>query len=89
MKWYEKFKVGQKVRVVRKTKTWEFPDGGGCDWNSDYMNQTIGKIYRIVEVNKKVGYRLETYFEIGSDYFYPVDSLAGVKGEQLLFSFME
>ena len=87
MNWYEKFKVGQKVRVVKKVNHWD-----GADWVTE-MNQTMGKVYKIVQINKGVGYRLSTQIRVDFsrtlwDYYYPVESLACVKGEQLLFSFM-
>lgn len=90
MKWYEKFKVGQKVRVVRKVDSWNY--GGRTDWVEN-MNQTIGKTYKIAEIDKYIGYRLCTQLKTGFssfyNYWYPLKSLACVKGEQLLFSFME
>ena len=95
MQWYEKFKVGQQVKVVKRVGCWVFPrpHGGGCNWTSD-MDETVGKVYKIVEIDKFVGYRLDTqisdiYYPDDAekyDYYYPVESLAGVGG-QLVFSF--
>jgi len=82
MKWHEKFKVGQKVKVIRKIKYWN-----GVSWNSGQMDNTIGKVYTIVQVDEKYGYQLQTHNIYG--YWYPLESLSYVKGEQLLFSFME
>lgn len=99
MKWYEKFKVGQEVKVVKKIASWTFVNGGGTSWTSPEMDKTIGKTYKIKTVKKTVGYQLLTEKdfpyehddmggEIGFNYWYPVESLACVKGEQLLFNFM-
>jgi len=94
MKWYEKFKVGQKVKVVRKIVEWTFPNGSGCSWFSEDMDGTIGKLYKIIEVSKNIGYRLHIQIPFNGvgesyDYWYPVESLAGIKGEQLTFAFMQ
>lgn len=87
MWWYEKFKVGQKVKVVKKVATWRYGSNYGISWNNFLMDKTIGKVYKISEINKDVGYRLRTSVIDGSDYYYPVESLAYVKGEQLVFDF--
>ena len=91
MKWYEKFKVGQKVRIIKKVSTWILPGGGGTKWSSRYMDGTIGKVYEIRRIDRGIGYQLGTGIEGGMNYWYPVESLAPerVKGEQLLFSFMK
>ena len=92
MQWYEKFKVGQQVKVVKKIVMWKFDDGGrGCSWTVN-MDETVGKVYEIIVIDKDVGYQLNTqlsdrYNDYKYDYYYPVESLAGVGG-QLLFSFM-
>ena len=96
MKWYEKFKVGQEVRVVRKTAKWRFDNWEGCglsgrgaEWTGD-MDKTIGKVYEIIEINTDVGYKLatmkDTHYEY--NYFYPIESLACIVGRQLEFAFM-
>ena len=94
MKWYEKFKVGQKVKVVRKVDVWSFNERGGASWVSG-MDNTIGKLYEIVQINKDVGYQLltdetagDTFYYYPMNYWYPLESLGHIKGEQLLFSFM-
>ena len=92
MEWYEKFKVGQKVRVVKKVLVWKLPDGGGTGWNPHYMDKTIGNVYEIREIRKRTGYQLGTgEGGLPMNYWYPVESLVleRVKGEQLLFSFMK
>ena len=88
MKWYEKFKVGQKVKVVKKVNHWD-----GADWVEN-MNQTVGKIYKVAKIDKSAGYRLSTQIPVAFsatlwDYCYPIESLSCVKGEQLLFNFMK
>lgn len=90
MKWFEKFKVGQKVKVIRKATHWIY-GGTSVSWNSEAMDKTIGKIYKIDFIDKSAGYRLSTGVELGFDYYYPVESLASVKvkGKQLLFNFMK
>lgn len=88
MKWYEKFKVGQNVRVVKKVMNWHFDKytggsrGRGADWVYG-MDKTIGKVYRIVRIDADVGYRLETDKVPPSkyNYWYPVESLQGLVGE--------
>jgi len=89
MAWFDKFKVGQEVKVVRKIDSWRAYGGLGVSWNSD-MDKTIGKAYKIVYIDKHCGYQLQTekdtYHEY--NYWYPVESLAYVKGKQLLFNFM-
>lgn len=89
MKWYEKFRVGQKVRVVKKVAAWKLP-GGGTTWNSRFMDRSVGRVYKIVEIHKGTGYRLETRKELNYAFWYPVESLEeiNVKGKQLLFNFM-
>ena len=93
MNWYEKFKVGQEVRVVKEVPHWEFPNGGGCSWNNEInkMHKTVGKVYKIIDIDKFTGYQLDTGNELGMDYWYPVDSLDSVSvvGRQLLFEFYE
>ena len=90
MKWYEKFKVGQKVRVIKKVLVWRLPGGGGSGWNSCYMDKTIGNVYEIRKIDKHTGYQLWPEGKAGMGYWYPVESLAPerVKGQQLLFNFM-
>lgn len=96
MKWYEKFRVGQEVRVIKKVITWHFENfighgmaGRGASWVYD-MDKTIGKVLEIVEIDKDVGYRLDTIKEFGYNYWYPVEALqeSVLVGEQLLFGFM-
>lgn len=95
MEWYEEFKIGQEVRVVKKVECWKYC-GGSTDWNSQFMDGTLGKVYKIIEIEETAGYKLHTqiptpYDRYLYDYYYPVESLTcvNVKGQQLLFSFME
>jgi len=88
VEWYNKFKVGQRVKVVKKVSSWRYGGGFRVGWNTD-MNKTIGKIYKIKSIDKNVGYELrtkkDTYHK--HNYWYPVESLVCI-GEQLLFNFM-
>ena len=78
------FKVGDKVKVVKRAEnkllSWVYS-----------MNQTIGNTYIIMSIgsygNVKGTYKIQT--ETGIWYYLP-ESLkkVSVKGEQLLFSFM-
>jgi len=89
MNWYEKYKVGQKVKVVKKVESWGYPDYQyGATW-ACAMNETIGNVYEIVKIDKKIGIQLSTNFRLLTSYWYPVESLADakVKGEQLYFDY--
>ena len=99
MKWYDKFKVGQEVRVVEAITSWRFDNwngdgytGRGAVWTPD-MDKTIGKVFTIIFIDSDIGYKLETrkdtYYKY--NYWYPAESLEeiNVKGRQLLFDFME
>lgn len=100
MRWYDKFKVGQRVKVVKKIGSWRFAgfcNGNGftdrgATWVWD-MDKTIGGVFEIVKIDSNVGYRLGTKESVGYDYnyWYPVESLEAenVKGQQLLFNFMK
>ena len=94
MEWFKKFKIGQEVRVVKKIAKWGY-EGMGASWNDWGMNKTIGKVYKIIEIEKSTGYRLHTKLPVGYaddlwDFWYPMESLeaVNVKGRQLLFEFM-
>lgn len=90
MKWYEKFKVGEKVRVVKKVPEWKY--GQLVQWNLEgEMDKTIGNVYKIVQINRGLGYQLLTQYDTyhKQDYWYPVESLGTLVGVQLLFNFME
>ena len=95
MKWYEKFKVGQEVKVVKKVARWSY-GGGSTSWAYN-MDFTMGKVYKIIEVDNRAGYRLHTQLKSNTfpgdnylyDFYYPVESLACVGEEQLVFDFME
>ncbi len=96
MEWYEKFRVGQEVKVVKCVQEWNY--GMLTYWNNKYMDGTVGKIYTIQEIRKNTGFNLNTRisFERNGqnsfwDYFYPAESLESVKvkGQQLMFSFMK
>jgi len=88
MQWYEKFSIGQEVRVVRKVDDWSY--GYGASW-VDGMNQTINKVYKIIQIRTNVGFQLNTGDNDKwiPDYWYPAEALADVKGQQLLFNFMD
>lgn len=90
MKWYEKFKVGQKVKVIRKVVSWEI-DGCTRRWNTaGDMNITIGKVYEIKQIQNGVGFQLRTEKDVGykCNYWYPIEALQGLAGTQLEFAFM-
>ena len=95
MEWFDKFKVGQRVRVVRKISFWRFEDfnngmkGRGANWAYE-MDGTIGKALEIVYIDTDIGYRLGTEKVTPSqyNYWYPVESLRAIVGEQLVFDFM-
>ena len=59
MKWCEKFRVGQKVKVVKKITSWQFENydsyrGRGADWADD-RDKTIGKVVRVVRIDSDIG----------------------------------
>lgn len=89
MKWYEKFRAGQKVRVVKRVLYWRVCGGGTVSWNPD-MDRTIGKSYQIKHIDEYGGYELYTEKDTKykCNYYYPVESLACIVGTQLEFSFM-
>ncbi len=95
MEWYNKFKVGQKVRVVRGVSNWVY-SMEQTNWNNKYMDRTIGQVYEIKEISRERGYKLHTQIPVDwcdklYNYWYPAESLESpIKvGEQLLFSFMD
>lgn len=57
MKWYDKFKVGQKVRVVKKIQEWDYDDMG-ASWNDGGMDKTMSKVYKIIRFD------IQAYFGI-------------------------
>ena len=82
-----KFKVGDKVKVIKKVEDWKM-----CSWNNIYMDGTIGRVYKIILVREDIGdYKLETKIEgkrcDDYNFYYPQESLQSVN-EQLLFKFM-
>lgn len=85
MKWFGKFKIGQKVKVVKKIGQWN-----GVLWAEKNMNRTINKTYKIIQIDPTHGYQLftEGEFRFGQNYWYPEESLVCVKDTQLLFNFM-
>lgn len=90
MEWYNKFKVGQEVRVVEKIQDWRFNGRGGATWVCQ-MDRTINKVFRIIDINADRGYLLNTSgIGLEWNYWYPVESLQepAFVGEQLLFDFM-
>ena len=86
MEWYEKFKVGQEVKVIRKTGNWNY--GEPASWVPQ-MDSTVGKVYKIRRVDKSIGCQLTLTAENLCNYWYPAEALVGVKGIQLLFKFYE
>lgn len=95
MEWYNKFKVGQKVKVVKRVGNWNY-ESRQIGWNNKYMDRTISQVYKIIEIKRETGYKLHTQILVDwgdklYDYWYPAESLESpVKiGEQLLFSFMD
>jgi len=93
MKWYEKFDIGQRVRVIKKVDFWHYDGlygGGIVAWQRE-MDKTIGNIFEIVGIDIDVGYRLETKHtnDWNYNFCYPAESLQGLVGEQLLFNFMQ
>ncbi len=93
MEWFEKFKVGQKVKVVKGVKFWYFKESScptGATWDID-MDITIGKVFEIICIDKNIGYRLKTdkITHCKYNYWYPMESLRILAGRQLLFDFME
>lgn len=90
MQWFEKFKVGQKVRVVKKVISWRVGNHT-TKWNLvGDMDITIGKIYEIKQICKTIGFQLKTKKDVKykCNYWYPVEALQGIAGTQLLFNFM-
>ena len=88
--WYDKFKVGQEVRVVKKVASWKV-GGQTTKWNiAGDMDITIGKIYKIKQIGKRVGFQLWTEKDVKykCNYWYPVNALQVLVGRQLLFNFM-
>ncbi len=90
MKWYKKFKVGQRVRVVKKVDFWKV-GGETTRWNSEGdMDRTIGKVYIIKGIRRHTGFQLQTREDVKHkcNYWYPVESLTYGGCAQLLFDFM-
>ncbi len=54
------------------------------------MDKTIGGTYKIIQIDGEFGYRLHTEYDTRNkyNYWYPVEALGRVVGEQLLFNFM-
>ena len=86
------FKVGDTVKVICKIKKWP-----SCSWNSRFMDNTIGHIYKINYVRSRgaginVDYRLNTAIDgkkvDNYNFWYPEEVLELIAGKQLLFSFM-
>ena len=84
MKWYEKFKVGQEVKVTRKTGNWNY--GESASWVYQ-MDTTVGKVYKIERIDKYFGCRLASTDGPFSGYWYPIEALQIITGQQLLFEF--
>ncbi len=55
------------------------------------MDITIGKVYKIKQIQKYSGFQLWTEKDVKykCNYWYPVEVLVGVKGEQLTFAFWQ
>lgn len=75
-----KFKVGDRVKVVRKVST------GNCSWIGLEMNKYIGKVFTINSITLAGNFRFN-----GIQWTFPSESLTlyPSKGRQLLFDFME
>ena len=86
----KKFKVGQRVRVIKKVQSWNSSHGVWCNC----MDWSLGKVYTVLEVTN-IDYLLDTAYDLNNylvyNYFYPEESLeAEIEiGQQLLFPFME
>ena len=78
-----KFKIGDKVKVVRRSIVDE------VYWNC-HMNKAIGKVYTVLEISHRGNVRLNTKSDTGWNYLYPLKGVEKViiKNQQLLFSFM-
>ena len=78
-----KFKVGDKVKVIRRSIQDE------VYWASS-MDKTIGGTYIVLGISKRGNLLLDTSTVIGYDYHYPNKGVCKIttKGEQLLFDFM-
>lgn len=92
MEWYEKFKINQEVKVIRKVVSWRY---SGCiiNWNrAGDMDITIGKFYKIKQIRKRIGFQLwtEKDTKYNHNFWYPLEALQEplLVGEQLLFNFM-
>lgn len=80
-----KYKIGDRVRVVRKVLREEFY------WNPR-MNDTVGKVYTILYISYKGWYQLKTETVRQShNFFYLPESLEPIAaiGQQLEFDFMK
>jgi len=83
-----KYKVGQKVRVVKKINEWHH-----YYWPSA-MNDTLGEVFKVLslsDVDEKIdmsSYLLNTSSVVGHDYVYSELSLSPVD-EQMVFTFYE
>ncbi len=77
-------KVGDKVKVVRRSIR------GELYW-SPSMDRTIGKVYTVLEISLQWGLRLNTELDTSYNYLYPPKGVSKIKirGQQLLFNFME
>ncbi len=81
-----KFKIGDKVKVLRKSVP------GEIYWNPR-MDKAIGKVYRVLQIKKRFQYvivRLQTESDTKYNFLYPSKGLEKVirKNQQLLFDFM-
>jgi hypothetical protein len=61
------FKVGDKVKVLRKVRNYE--NGWNNIWCSN-MNDCVGKIYEIVYEEEDAGFKLNTNIH-GVNYSFP------------------
>ena len=84
MNWHKKLKVGDRVKVMRRSI------GGEIYWNP-LMNGAIGKVYTVLEISYSGNLRLNTKDDTTYNYLYPPKSVEKVviKNQQLLFEFME
>ena len=85
--WYDKFKVNQRVRVAKKIENWSYEEDEVVRWMR-IMDTTLNNIYKIIAIDG-YGYRLDTRIgKYEENFYYPVESLRRVAGEQLVFDFM-
>ena len=77
------FKVGDKVKVIRRSIS------GEVYWNT-YMDKAIGKTYTVLGISRNGNLRLNTESDTHHNFLYPPEGVSKkIKNQQLLFKFME